>query len=225
MRSGGTFSEPRHIAIGDRERGKFLDAERFDMMRWIWWSVFILALIPAVRLLLWPVFDLAGANPVEFVTRSSGTWTLVMLCLTLAMSPLRRLSGWSHWLRLRRMLGLFTFFYASLHTLTWLWLDQWFEPVGMLRDIVDRPFITVGAASFLLMIPLAATSTDAMIRRLGRRWGILHRLIYLIAPLAILHYLWHKSGKNDYAEVTVYALVVATLLGYRLWTRVRGRIK
>lgn len=193
-----------------------------------WWRsaralVFVCALAPALRLVLWPVFDLAGANPVEFVTRSSGTWTLVMLCLTLALSPLRRLTGWSEWIRLRRMLGLFTFFYAMLHVLTWLWLDQWFDLVGMVRDIIDRPFITVGFVAFLLMIPLAATSTDAMIRRLGRRWGQLHRLIYLIAPLAILHYLWHKSGKNDYAEVSIYAAVLGVLLGLRVLFRWRRR--
>jgi sulfoxide reductase heme-binding subunit YedZ len=193
------------------------------MMRWIWWSVFVIALAPALRLVLWPVLDLAGAHPVEFVTRSSGTWTLVMLCLTLAMSPLRHLTGLSHWLKFRRMLGLFAFFYAVLHTVTWLWLDQWFELASMLRDIVDRPFITVGFAAFALMIPLAATSTDSMIRRLGRRWGQLHRLIYLIAPLAILHYLWHKSAKNDYAEVATYAVVVAVLLGFRVWLRLRSR--
>jgi sulfoxide reductase heme-binding subunit YedZ len=193
------------------------------MNRWIWWSAFLIALIPAVRLVLWPVFDLAGANPIEFVTRSSGTWALVMLCLTLAMSPLRRLTGWPHWLRLRRMLGLLAFLYATLHMITWLWLDQWFDLFSMLRDIVDRPFIAAGVAAFVLMIPLAATSTDAMIRRLGRRWGLLHRLIYLMAPLAILHYLWHKSGKNDYDEVAIYAAVVGALLGYRVWLRVRGR--
>jgi sulfoxide reductase heme-binding subunit YedZ len=130
-------------------------AERFVMMRWIWWAVFLAALAPAVRLVLWPVLDLAGANPIEFVTRSSGTWALVMLCMTLAMSPLRRLTGWPHWLRLRRMLGLVAFLYATLHMITWLWLDQWFDPMSMLRDIVDRPFIAAGVAAFVLMIPLA----------------------------------------------------------------------
>lgn len=199
---------------------------RIPDVRIAWWRplralVFACALLPALRLVLWPVFDLAGANPIEFVTRSSGTWTLVMLCLTLALSPLRRLTGWSEWIRLRRMLGLFTFFYAVLHALTWLWLDQWFDLTAMLRDIVDRPFITVGFLAFVMMMPLAATSTDAMIRRLGRRWGLLHRLIYLIAPLSILHYLWHKSGKNDYAEVSIYAAVLAVLLGLRVFFRWR----
>ena len=199
---------------------------RAQPVRVAWWRliralVFVCALAPALRLVLWPVFDLAGANPVEFVTRSSGTWTLVMLCLTLALSPLRRLTGWSEWIRMRRMLGLFTFFYAVLHALTWLWLDQWFDLNAMLRDIIDRPFIMVGFVAFVLMMPLAATSTDAMIRRLGRRWGQLHRLIYLIAPLAILHYLWHKSGKNDYAEVSIYAAVLAVLLGLRVFFRWR----
>jgi len=179
--------------------------------------VFILAALPALRLVLWPVFELAGANPVEFVTRSSGTWSLVMLCATLALTPLRRLTGWPHWIRLRRMLGLYTFFYASLHLLTWVWLDQWFDLQAMGRDLLDRPFIAVGAAAFVLLCPLALTSSDAMIRRLGRRWGVLHRIVYLIAVLAILHYAWHKAGKNDYSEVMVYALVVIGLLGVRGW--------
>jgi sulfoxide reductase heme-binding subunit YedZ len=182
---------------------------------------FVLALAPAVRLVLWPLADLAGANPVEFVTRSSGTWALVMLCMTLALTPLRHLTGWPHWLRLRRMLGLFAFFYASLHLLTWVWLDQWFDARAMLRDVLDRPFIAVGAAALVLMLPLALTSFDAAMRWLGRRWSALHRLVYWVAPLSILHYLWHKSGKNDYAEVAVYALVVAGLLGHRLWVRLR----
>ena len=186
--------------------------------------VFVLAALPALRLVLWPVLELAGANPVEFVTRSSGTWSLVMLCATLALTPLRRLTGWPHWMRLRRMLGLFTFFYASLHLLTWVWLDQWFDPQAMGRDLLDRPFIAVGAAAFALLCPLALTSSNAMIRRLGRRWGLLHRLVYIIAVLAILHYAWHKAGKNDYSEVMVYALVVIGLLGMRGWWRWGRRV-
>jgi sulfoxide reductase heme-binding subunit YedZ len=185
--------------------------------------VFVAALIPALRLVLWPVFDLAGANPVEFVTRSSGTWALALLCATLAMTPLRRLTGWPHWLRLRRMLGLFTFFYASLHLATWVWLDQWFDPKAMLLELLERPYLTVGALAFLLMLPLALTSSDAMIRRLGRRWGLLHRLIHPVALLAILHFAWHKSAKNDYAEVAAYAAVIAILLMLRLVWRLAAR--
>ncbi len=185
--------------------------------------VFAAALLPAVRLVLWPVFDLAGANPVEFVTRSSGTWALVMLCATLSITPLRRLTGWPAWQRLRRMLGLFTCFYAGMHLMTWVWLDQWFELSSMLREMLERPYLTVGAAAFLLMLPLAITSTDAMVRRLRRRWSQLHRLVYLIAILAILHYAWHKSAKNDYAEVAIYAAVVTALLLLRLVWRLAVR--
>jgi sulfoxide reductase heme-binding subunit YedZ len=187
--------------------------------------VFVAALLPGLRLVLWPVLDLAGANPVEFVTRSSGTWALVMLCATLSITPLRRLTGWAGWQRLRRMLGLFACFYAGLHLMTWVWLDQWFELNAMLREMLERPYLTVGAAACLLMAPLAITSTDAMMRRLGRRWARLHQLVYPVAILAILHYAWHKSAKNDYSEVAIYAAVITALLLARFvgWTVARRR--
>lgn len=188
---------------------------------WVRRAVVIAALAPLLRLFAWPALDLAGANPVEFVTRSSGTWTLVVLCAALAVTPLRKLTGAAWLVRLRRPLGLIAFTYACAHVLTWLWLDQWFEPAAMLADLIKRPFITVGFLSFLLLLPLAITSTDAMMRRLGRRWGLLHRLVYPAAVLAVLHYWWHKAGKNDLAEPLVYALVVALLLLVRVLGRRR----
>jgi sulfoxide reductase heme-binding subunit YedZ len=145
-----------------------------------------------------------------------------MLCATLAVTPLRRLTGRNGLARIRRMLGLFTFFYASLHLTTYVWLDQWFDVTAMARDIVKRPFITVGVSAFALMLPLAITSTNAMMRRLGRRWSELHRLVYAVAPLAILHFWWLKAGKNNFFEPAIYGLVVAVLLGARLWWRWRS---
>ena len=190
-------------------------------------AVFVLALGPLARLVMagtMGAFGGLGANPVEFVTRSTGTWTLVFVCITLAITPARRLSGWNWLQRVRRMLGLFAFFYGALHFTTYFWLDQWFDLAAIVKDIVKRPFITMGFAAFVLMIPLAVTSTDAMVRRLGRRWGKLHRLVYVVAIAAILHYWWHKAGKNDFSEVGWYVAVVITLLGWRLVDRWRKRV-
>jgi sulfoxide reductase heme-binding subunit YedZ len=177
--------------------------------------VFVACLLPLARLVFYGFTDRLGANPVEFITRSTGTWTLVMLCATLAVTPIRRLSGWNAVLRVRRMLGLYTFFYACLHALTWVWFDRFFDPLDMLRDLLKRPFITVGMAAFLLLVPLAATSTQAMIRRLGRNWQALHRAIYAIAGLAMLHYWWMKAGKNDFAQPAIYGAVIVVLLAIR----------
>ena len=187
-------------------------------------AVFAAALLPLARLLLAGAFDWfggLGANPIELVTRSTGTWTLVMLCLTLAITPLRHWTGWTALIRLRRMLGLFAFFYALLHLTTYVWFDQFFDAAAIVRDIVRRPFITAGFAAFMLMLPLALTSTHGMQRRLGRRWGLLHRLVYVVAIAALLHYVWHKAGKNDFSEVSIYAAVIGLLLGARLWRRWR----
>ena len=178
----------------------------------------MLSLCPLARLVLAGsvgAFGGLGVNPIELVTRSTGTWTLVFLCATLTVSPLRRLTGASWLLRLRRMLGLFAFFYGVLHLLTYLWFEQWFDLGAVVDDVIRRPFITMGMLAFVLMVPLAATSTDAMVRHLGRRWGLLHRLVYGVAIASILHYWWHKAGKNDYTEVGVYALIVAALLIWR----------
>lgn len=183
-------------------------------------AVFIAALLPLARLVWFGFADRLGANPIEFITRSTGDWTLYMLCLTLAVTPLRRLLQWPWLIRLRRMLGLFCFFYAVLHFTTFLWFDHFFDVAEMWRDVLKRPFIAVGFTAFVLLIPLAATSTNAMVRRLGgKRWQWLHRLIYLIAPLGILHFWWMKAGKNDFAEPLLFGIIVAILLGVRLYWR------
>jgi sulfoxide reductase heme-binding subunit YedZ len=198
-------------------------APRAGLPRWLKPAIFLLTLLPLARLFLLGFANELGANPVEFVTRSTGTWALVMLCLTLAVTPLRRLSGWNALVRLRRMFGLFAFFYASLHFSVFLWLEHWFDLAAMLLDVLERPFVTAGFLAFLLMAPLAATSTQGMVRRLGSRWQALHRLVYLIAPLAVLHFWWHKAGKNDFGEPAIYGVVVALLLAARLVGRRRAR--
>ncbi|MBU2641345.1 MAG: protein-methionine-sulfoxide reductase heme-binding subunit MsrQ [Thiobacillus sp.] len=174
----------------------------------------LLCLLPLLRLIVLGATGGLGANPIEFITRSTGTWTLTGLLLTLSVTPLRRLSGRADLLRYRRMLGLFSFFYACLHFVTYVWLDQFFDPTAIARDIVKRPFITVGFTAFVLLIPLAATSTHAMMRRLGRRWQQLHRLVYFIAPLGVTHYLW--LVKKDLTVPLIYGVVLALLLAIRL---------
>jgi methionine sulfoxide reductase heme-binding subunit len=176
--------------------------------------VFGICLLPLVRLIVLGGSGGLGANPIEFITRSTGTWTLTGLMVTLSVTPLRRLTGRAALLRYRRMLGLFTFFYASLHFVTYIWLDQFFDPSAIARDIVKRPFITVGFTAFVLLVPLAATSTHAMMRRLGRRWQQLHRLVYVIALLGVVHYLW--LVKKDMTEPLIYGGVLAALLAMRL---------
>ena len=180
-------------------------------------AVFIASLLPVLRLFWLGWNDDLTANPVEFVTRSTGTWALVFLCLSLSMTPLKRLTGWSQWMRFRRMLGLYSFFYAVLHFALWFWVDHLFDLGAMWQDVLERPFIAAGFTAFTLLIPLAATSTKGMMRRLGHHWVRLHRLVYLIAIAAILHYWWHKAGKNDFGTVSIYAGVVAWLLGIRVW--------
>jgi len=190
-------------------------------------AVFVACGIPFARLVALGAGGGLGANPVEFVTRSTGTWTLVLLCVTLALTPARRMTGWNALARVRRMVGLYAFFYACLHFATYVWLDQWFDAAAMLRDVVKRPFITAGFTAFVLLLPLAATSTQAMMRRLGRRWGELHRLVYAVAILGVLHFAWHKAGKNLLAEPMIYAAVVGALLAWRVWWhwRAAGRAK
>lgn len=159
--------------------------------------------------------DRLGANPIEFITRSTGTWVLVFLLITLSITPLRRISGWQWLIKLRRMLGLFAFFYACLHFTTYIWLDQFFDIQEIIKDVVKRPFITIGFASFLLLIPLAATSTHAMVRRLGgKNWQRLHRLVYLIAIGGVIHYWW--LVKKDLTQPIIYAAILSVLLAYRL---------
>ncbi len=184
--------------------------------------VFAAGLFPLARLVALGFTGGLGANPVEFVTRSTGLWTLVILCVTLAVTPLRRLTGLGALLRLRRMIGLFAFFYAALHFLTYFWLDKWFDVPAILHDVVKRPFITVGFAAFVLLIPLALSSPRAAVRRLGRHWQRLHRLIYVIAVLAILHFWWMRAGKHDLALPKLYGAIVLALLGWRVASMLRA---
>ena len=182
--------------------------------------VFLSACLPLLRLAILASSDGLGANPVEFITHSTGTWTLVGLMLTMTVTPLRQLTGYTGLIRVRRMLGLFTFFYASLHFVTYIWLDQFFDLHAIVKDIYKRPFITVGFIAYLLLIPLALTSSNAMIRRLGaQRWQRLHRLVYLIAILGVVHYWW--LVKKDIRQPLIYAAVLAFLLGWRVVRRQR----
>lgn len=195
---------------------------RFGPRQLLWakWMVFVLSLLPLVWLIALGLQDRLTANPIEFITRATGDWTLYFLCLTLTVTPLRRFTGINELIRFRRMLGLFTFFYASLHFLTFIWFDHFFDLTEMMRDVLKRPFIAMGFSAFLLLVPPALTSNDFMLRKLGRRWSVLHRLIYLIAVLALLHFWWMRAGKNNFAEPLVMGSVIAVLLALRLiWLR------
>lgn len=187
-------------------------------------AVFVLALLPLAWLVYGAFADRLGANPAEYLIRSTGDWTLRMLCITLAITPLRVLSGNAAFARFRRMLGLFTWFYAVLHLLCYSWFDMGLDLGEIARDIAKRPFILVGFSAFLLLTPLAATSFNRAVKALGaRRWQALHRLVYAIAALAILHFFWMRAGKNDFAEVAVYAAILALLLGWRLARFLKAR--
>ncbi len=187
-------------------------------------ALFILCLLPLLWLVYAAVTDRLGANPAEARIRSTGDWTLRMLWLALAITPPRvglKLPVLARW---RRMLGLYVYFYAVLHLLSYAWLDMGLVPGEIVLDIVKRPFILVGFSALLLLTPLAATSWNGAIRRLGAaRWQLLHRLVYAVALLAVLHFFWMRAGKNDFAEVQVYALVLGALLGWRLWRWVSAR--
>ena len=187
-------------------------------------GVFVAALLPFLWG-LWLVLRQVPVDPLEYITHETGDWALYLLCGTLAITPLRRLTGWNWLVKLRRMFGLFTFFYALLHFIAFLWFDHFFDVAAMLRDVAKRPFILVGFTAFVLLIPLAATSTNGMIKRLGgKRWQWLHKLIYVIAPLAVLHFWWMKSAKNNLAQPTLFLVIVALLLGMRFyWSRVKAR--
>ena len=178
--------------------------------------IFLLALLPLLRLIERGVHDNLSANPLEFITRATGDWAMYFLCLTLLITPLRRLTQMNWLLRLRRLLGLYVFFYAVLHFLCFLWFDHFFDLEEIGKDILKRPFIAVGFTAFVFLVPLVVTSTDCMMRQLGRWWGRLHRLIYVVALLAVLHFWWMKSGKNNLQEPMIIALVMALLLGSRL---------
>ncbi|HXV09303.1 MAG TPA: protein-methionine-sulfoxide reductase heme-binding subunit MsrQ [Burkholderiales bacterium] len=181
-------------------------------------ALFVLCLYPLASLMWLGFAGGLGADPVEFIRRSTGTWTLDFLIITLSITPLRRVTGW-HWLvRLRRMFGLYAFFYAVIHVVTYFWLDQLFDLDAIWRDIVKRPLIAVGFLSFVLMIPLAATSTDRMVRRLGgRRWQQLHRAVYLVAIAGVVHFWW--LVKIDYTRPLVYSAIIGALLLARVVRR------
>lgn len=183
-------------------------------IRWLYKPLlFLVCLIPFALLAWWTIEGDLGANPVEFITRYTGDWTLRFLMITLAVTPLRMLSGIGKLLRFRRMLGLFVFFYVCLHFTTYVWLDRELDLGTVITDVIKRPYITVGFTAFLLLIPMAVTSTNKMIKRLGRNWAKLHKSIYIIGALGVLHYLW--LVKADVREPIIYAVILIVLLGFR----------
>jgi len=190
----------------------------FDTLRRV---IFAAALVPAAALVYGALTDNLTANPIDYITDTTGTTALSLLIITLTVTPLRRLTGRNELIRLRRMLGLFAFFYACLHMSTWLVLDWFFDFASMAADVVERPFITLGMTTFLLLLPLAVTSTAGMIRRLGRRWQQLHRLVYVAAITAIIHFWW--VVKADFREPRLFALALSVLLGFRAWWVLRTR--
>jgi sulfoxide reductase heme-binding subunit YedZ len=184
--------------------------------------LFAAALGPLAWLVYGAATNALGPNPAEALIRATGDWTLRLLCLTLAVTPLREGLGLPALARFRRLLGLFTFFYAVLHFLCYAWLDMGFDPAAIAKDIPKRPFALVGFAALMLLVPLAATSFNRAIKALGAaRWQMLHRAVYAVAGLVILHFFWMRAGKQDFAEVAVYAAILAALLGWRLVRRLR----
>src|SRR5215475_8746147 len=191
------------------------------MSRYFKVIIFVAALLPLARLVWLGLHSGLGANPIEFITHSTGDWTLIFLLVTLSITPLRKLTQ-QYWLiRFRRMLGLFAFFYGFLHLMTYVWLDKFFDVHEMLHDIAKRKFITAGMTAFALMIPLALTSTKWSIRKLGKRWQTLHRLIYFSAAAGVIHYIW--LVKADLKKPLQYAFVLGMLLMYRVVAWVVGR--
>jgi len=198
--------------------------DTLKQVRLIWKPVVFLVCLAPALLVVGDALELTGrlgANPVEEIQDRFGVWTLRFIMITLAVTPLRRLTGWNWLARFRRMFGLFTFFYALMHFLTWLILDQGLLLSAILEDIIERPFITIGFAALLLLVALAATSTNGMRRRLGRRWQTLHNAAYLIAILGVWHYWWQV--KKDITEPLTYAVILSVLLGARLWWRWQRR--
>ncbi len=188
--------------------------------------VFALCLVPAGRLVFDGLRSQLGANPIEMITHETGDWTMILIMATLAITPLRRITGVNELISFRRMIGLFAFFYGTLHFLTYIWLDKFFDMHEIVKDVYKRPFITAGFTAFVLMIPLALTSTKGWIRRLGKRWTALHRLIYGTALAGVVHYIW--LVKKDEAKPLMYAAIFGALMLWRLWAwwekrqRVRG---
>jgi sulfoxide reductase heme-binding subunit YedZ len=192
---------------------------KFNILKAI---AFIACLAPLGSLGLDAYTDSLGANPIEVITRSTGTWTLTCLLITLSVTPLRKISGWNGLIKFRRMFGLFAFFYACLHFTTYIWLDQFFDLHEIVKDVAKRPFITVGFASFASLIPLAITSTSGMIRRLGKRWQQLHRAVYFIAIGGVIHFLW--LVKADITRPLLYGAILAALLSLRFCFKQQPRL-
>jgi sulfoxide reductase heme-binding subunit YedZ len=199
---------------------------REHMVRWLKAPLFLACLGP-ICVLTWKGFhDLLGANPVDVITRTTGKWTLTFLLITLSVTPLRRITGLPWLIRFRRMLGLYAFFYGTLHLMTYLWLDKSFNVSEMLHDIAKRRFITAGMTAWALMLPLALTSTAGWIRRMGgKRWQKLHRLIYFSAAAGVIHFIW--LVKADMQRPLTYGAILGTLLGYRvaMWGLARLRAR
>jgi sulfoxide reductase heme-binding subunit YedZ len=192
------------------------------VIRYLKPAVFLACLVP-LGLLVWRGFHRSlGANPIEFITHSTGNWTLIFLLLTLSVTPLRKLSRLYWLISFRRMLGLFAFFYGFLHLMTYVWLDKFFDVHEMLHDIAKRKFITAGMTAFVLMIPLAVTSTKWAIRKLGKRWQMLHWLIYFSAAAGVIHYIW--LVKADLKKPLEYAAVLGALLLYRVFAWIAPRV-
>ena len=180
--------------------------------------VFVACLLPFAWLFYGALTDGLGANPAEHLIRSTGDWTLRFICIVLAVTPLRVITKTNALARFRRMLGLFAYFYVVVHLLSYSWFDMGFDVQDIAKDIAKRPFILVGFTGFVLLTPLAATSFNRAIKAMGaKRWQALHRLVYVIAGLGILHFFWMRAGKHNFAEVAVYAAILGVLLGWRVW--------
>jgi methionine sulfoxide reductase heme-binding subunit len=188
--------------------------------------LFVMAMLPFALLLYGVVTNNLGANPTEYLTRATGDWTLRFLCLTLLVTPLRTITATPQLARFRRMLGLFVYFYAVLHLLCYVWFDMEFNLADIIADIPKRTFILVGFAAFVLLTPMAATSFNRAIKAMGaKRWQMLHKAVYVIAVLAVLHFFWMRAGKNNFAEVAVYAAILSVLRGWRVVQFVKKRAK
>jgi sulfoxide reductase heme-binding subunit YedZ len=192
------------------------------MFTWLKPAVFIFCLFPFCQLGYRAYTGDLGVNPIETITRFTGSWALIFLLASLAVTPLRRMTGWNHLVKLRRMIGLFAFSYASLHFATYIGLDHFFDFRAIGNDIIKRPYVTAGFTAFVIMVPLAFTSNASMIRRLGKRWQQLHRWVYVAAIAAVIHFYW--LVKADISRPAQYGAVLALLLGYRLFVKWRPRL-
>ncbi|MDM0114450.1 protein-methionine-sulfoxide reductase heme-binding subunit MsrQ [Variovorax sp. J22R133] len=188
--------------------------------------LFVLCLLPFAWMVYGAFTNGLGANPAEYLIRKNGDWTLRFICIVLAVTPLRVITKWNALARFRRMLGLFAYFYVVLHLLSYSWFDMGFEFADIAKDIAKRPFILVGFTGFLLLTPLAATSFNRAIKAMGaKRWQLLHKLVYVISCLGLLHFFWMRAGKNNFNEVFVYAAIIGALLAWRVWNYASKKLK